>query len=745
MLASSGDGLTSSSVADKIAGRALYVRDMFGSGVAAAGIVRSPYPHARIVSIDASKALAMPGVLGVLTGDDFEGLLLGSEIADEPVLTRERAHYVGDHVAAVVAEDEDTLRRALEAIEVTYDLLPAAFTPEEALTLGVAIHDTCPDNVAHGFSISHGDWDAAAAGVAVWAEGEYEIAPVQHAYMEPHAALVRYQPDCITLYAPVHAPYRVREEYESWVERWEERFEIKTPTIGGAFGAKYEHPMHMICAEFAHRLRRDVGMVFSRREDFLAARPRVDMKLRVRIGAARDGRLLAKEAEIIANNGAYTLHGPSVLLAVAMRMDNLYRFSAVRASARLVYTNTCPTECFRGFGDPEAAFAQEQLVDEIARRLGIDAVEIRRRNAVAEGDVTIHGWKISSSGFAPCLAAIEEKLHEARSGSEDDDEAGRFRFGYGLSSGMHVISNRGRSASDFARARLAVGSDGQLSLYCAEVDVGCGTPRVLAILAAPVLGIPPESIRVVLGDTEFCPYGLGSFASRTVFFAGNATLDAAHQLKRRLEDLRGEFQLRGASMKEVAAAADARGRLDELDITAEYEPEDVEVPDDSGHGNRSPAYTFAVHACKVAVDTWTGRVTVEKYWAAHDTGTVLNPPGARGQVYGGVLQGLGHALSERMVRSGDGLMVNPSFLDYRIPTALDSTDIEVIFTDTFDPGGPLGAKSIAEPPIIPVAACVANAIRDAIGVRVDRMPMDPETVYQAIQGAFSTQHVDSAD
>ncbi len=737
-----------SSLREKVSGQAQYAGDLIGRGVAVAGVVRSPLPHARVVSIDPSRALAIPGVLAVLTGADFIGIRLGSEIADERVLVDDRARYVGDHVAAVAAEDEDSLRLALAAVDVAYEPLPAALTPDEALALGSPIHEEHPDNVAYKVEAVRGDWDREVAQVALWAEGDFDIRPVHHAYMEPHSIFARYEPGVVTLYTATHSPSKIQEEYEPWVKRGEERLEIRTPAFGGAFGAKYEHPLHLICAEFARRLRRDVGLVLSRREDFLAARPRMDMRLRVRIGADSDGQLLAKSADVLANNGAFSLHGPSLLLAATTRMDNLYRYRAVRSTGRLVYTNTSPTECYRGFGDPEAAFAQEQLIDELARRLGLDPFEIRRRNAVGDGEVTVHGWRVTSTGFAQCLDAVQlgiarDRKEPATDPREVRGEEGRYRFGYGVAPGMHVTSNRGRAGKDFATVTIRVDSGGTPTLFSSEVDVGTGAGRVLARLAAGILGIEATEVKVVLGDTELGPFGLGSYASRTTYFAGNACIVAARSLEQLANRLRHELGIRAAGLPALAAELERLGRLDQLAVTGEFVTEDVAVPDASGFVNRSPAYTFGVHGCKVLVDTWTGQTKVLRYWAAHDAGTVLDLPGANGQVVGGIMQGLGHALSEESVLGPDGRVLNAGFLDYRIPTCLDSVPIEITFSDTYDPGGPLGAKSLAEPPIIPVAACVANAIRDATGVRLDRLPMLPETLLSALTLNASTQVVSS--
>ncbi len=358
-----------------------------------------------------------------------------------------------------------------------------------------------------------------------------------------------------------------------------------------------------------------------------------------------------------------------------------------------------------------------------------------------EGDETVHGWRIAVCGLTECLDAVEVAVAGKRDREDDTarsfggDRGGRYARGFGVAAGTHVISNRSAAPAegDRGRVRMRVTPEGRVELFSSEVEMGAGTVRVFAFLAAGQLGVEPGDVDVTLGDTELAPFGLGSFASRTTFFAGNAILDGGAKLRERIEALRSELSPPpGATLAGVAAGAAAAGRIGELEVVGEYVADGVEPHDGSWRGNVSPSYTFGVHACTVRVDTWTGRVEVLRYWAAHDAGTILNEAGARGQVYGGVLQGLGYALSEEVLMDEEGRVLNPGFLDYRIPTFPDRVPIEIIFAETYEKAGPLGGKSIAEPPIIPVAACVANAVRDATGTRMRRLPMEPETVYQAL-------------
>ena len=724
--------MTAPTLLDRIGGQAQYAADLLSEDDVVAGMARSPYPHARVDHIDASASLRVPGVLAVLTAADFDEVRLGHQRADEPVLTSV-ARYVGDGVAAVAATDANALVRGIEALKIDYTLLPHASTMDAALAAIAPIHEVCIDNIASRFAAERGDWDAVARNVAVWVEGTFESEAVPHAYLEPRATLVRKAGNCLELVTGSHFPTVMAEQYRPIVESWGSDFEIVTPATGGSFGAKWEHPSHLVCLMFAHRLNRNVGMVFTRREDMIAGRTRLAMRIHMRLGATANGELLAKETTLLADNGAYSAHGPRVTNAAAIRMDNLYRYSAIRADARLVYSNNLPSECFRGFGSPQSAFAQEQLIDALARRLNKDPVALRRANTVKPGATTIHGWRIGSCGIDDCLDTISKRLQEHRRNAQTATQP-RYRTGYGVAACIHGISNRGYDRRfDKAMVTLAVEADGKIRIGCGDVEIGCGTMDVLKVIVARELGIDDDRLRVVLGDTATAPYGLGSFASRTTFFDGRAAIDAS----RRFITACNGLALQLGAGREISTAdtidlALAQGRGPELAVTGVFEPTGVSVPDESGFGNISPAYTFGAHGCCVRVDLLTGKVVVEQYWAAHDAGEILNPVGAVGQVVGGVMQGLGFALAEVVAVDADGQMLNPGYLDDRVATFPDRVPVDVEFAAVYEDAGPAGAKTIAEPPIIPVAACVANAIRDAIGIRQYRLPMTPERVWRSI-------------
>jgi len=726
--------VTTPTVLDRITGRARYASDLAARNTVVAGFARSPYPHARVTGINTKGALKVDGVLAVLTPADFEGIKLGHQKADEPVLSL-LARYVGDGVAAVAATSPEALARGIDALEIEYQVLPHALTVDDALRLAVPLHESCADNIASAFLAERGDWDEVCARVTVWVDDTFETEAVPHAYLEPRSTLVRVHGDRLELVTGAHSPQELLQQYRPVVESWGTSLEVLTPAIGGSFGAKWEHPSHLVSLAFANRLGRDVAMVESRRDDMIAGRTRLAMRIRMRLGATADGQLLAKQTELWADNGAYSGHGPTVAMAAAIRMDNLYRFDATKAAAQLVYTNNVPSECFRGFGSPQSGFAQEQLMDRLARRLDLDPFELRRRNVTQTGDTTIHGWQIGSCGIKQCLDAVSVRLNTHRKQLVAPDEA-RYRIGYGSAACIHGISNRGYDKRfDGANVTLRVERDGTLRIGSGEVELGCGTVDVLKAVISRELGVDPDGLQVVLGDTQFGPFGLGSFASRTTFFAGRAALDACERLRTACTKLAADCGRTDATIPQAIGMAIAENRESELAVTGCYEPDEVSVPDDSGFGNISPAYTFGAHGCCVQVDTFTGKTTVLQYWAAHDAGKILNPSGAIGQVIGGVLQGIGLALAEVVAVDAEGRMLNPGYLDDRVATFPDAVPVDVVFVDTIEDAGPSGAKTIAEPPLIPVAATVANAIRDATGLRQQRLPMTPERVWQNLSAA----------
>lgn len=725
-------------VKDRSTGQSRYASDLVVPGTVVVGLARSPHAHALVKKINSDKAFGIPGVLGVLTADDFTGVALGHHIADEPILTN-HVRYVGEGVAAVAAADEAALIAGIAALEIDYDVLPHALNVDDALDLDVPLHDDCPDNIARRFASSPGDWEEASSRVVYWAEGTFDTSPVPHAYLEPRSCLVRVDGDDLELVTGTHAPSVLASHYAKIVQDWGATVVVTTPDIGGSFGAKWEHPTHIICLAFAHKLQSDVSMVMSRRDDMIAGRTRLGMRVKMRIGATAEGTLVAKETQVWADNGAYSLHGPPVMMATTVRGDSLYNYSAVRAEGQLVYTNTMPSECFRGFGIPQSTFAQEQLIDELAHKLGIDPVEMRRRNFIGSGDTSIHGWQVGSCGLDECLETVNERMQAFRECKlQQSDE--RYKIGYGLSASIHCVSNSGYDETlDLSNVIISVDPDGIICLASGEVELGCGTAEVLYRTVERELDISRDRLRVVLGHTASGPFGRGSFASRTSYFVAHAAIIACEKFTENCMKLVAELGLStNASVADIALLAVGKGRVSDLNTSGQYLPTGVDAADDAGYGNISTAYTFAVHGACVKVDTLTGKTTVEQYWAAHDAGTIVNPQGAIGQVIGGVVQGIGMALTESVSINAEGQLLNPGYLDDRVATFPDAPQVDVFFPATYEKSGPKGAKTVGEQPIIPVAGCVANAIFDATRKRQYALPMTPEQVWNSLNGVDET-------
>ncbi len=758
---------------DKVRGRTRYAADMTLPGQLYGRILRSPVPHGIIRRIDTSRALKVPGVRAVITAADLppngpEGkgrVPFGPYVDDWEILCSDRVRYIGDEVAAVAAVSEEAAAEALELIEVEYEPLPAVFDMHEALEPGAPVlWPERPGNIASRFDIARGDLDAARRKAHLVLEERYSTNRIYHAYLEPIAVLAEAHPgDRYTLIAPTHIPYKARVTYARGLGIDPGKIRLIVPPMGGSFGAKYELNVCMIAMLLARKTGRPVKMVFDRAEDAAAGHHRPPLHFDIRLALDRDGRFLSKEVRIVATAGARTMWTPPVVATAAHRIDALYHFEAVRAEALLVYTNTSPTTCMRGFGNAEMLFAFEQMVDQAAEELGIDPVEIRKRNAVRAGDVTIHGWRIGSSALEECLdrVALLSGFSRRKPAPRHPPASGKAR-GLGLAIGHHVSGYRPILAEyDGSAAWVRLDMDGRLSVAVGEPDIGQGLNTVVAMIAADELGVSPSEIDVMPVDTAHSPAAVGTLGSRATIMAGAAVKAAARDFKKKLLAFAGEllgadpgelvlergrvlWRRGGGESGEREGGPGASLTLAELGRRwaaahtgsplvgqGSYRPETV-LPGPDKYGNPSPAYPFAAHVAEVEVDVETGAVEVVNYWAVHDSGRIINPSTATGQVQGGVAQGIGWALMEDVAIRG-GRVENPNFLDYRIPGFQDVPPMTVEFVGESEPNSPTGVKSLGESALNPVLPAIANAVYNAVGVRIHDAPLTPEAVWRAIQ------------
>ncbi len=739
---------------DKVLGRTVYASDLRLPGMLTGRILRSPHAHARVVSVDVSQAAALPGVGAVIHAGNVTQREFGYG-ADNVPLKGDRVRCAGDEVAAVAAVDAATAERALELIEVQYEVLPAVFDPHLALEPGAPlVHGERTDiagNVSMRWDFDHGDVDAAAREAAVVVEGTYSSPLSAPASIETHVCLARFDSEeRLEVWTGVHMAFMYRRALAECLELDWRDITVHQPPIGGSFGGKIDiDPIDFITVLLARAARAPVRIHFSREEEFAGSRVRQPMHFRLRTGADLDGRLLFRDAEIVSDNGAYNAWGSHALLVVMQTVSSLYRVPNCRVRSRVVYTNKAYGGSVRGFGNPEATFAVEQQTEEVAEALGMDPIELRLRNANQAGDVTPQGMRITSCGLAECLQAVRrESGWDARRGRMRDR-----RRGLGAAAFIHVGGGARIYPSDGCGSILKIDEAGRVTLITGASELGQGSETVLAMVTAETLGIPLAAVRVLNDDTELKPWDVGAHASRTTFVAGNSARIAARELREKLLETASEMleadpsdlvvedgviSVAGSPGRSVDYARAVRRRLlrkggSMLMATSFYDPP-TQPQDPAFVGNISAAYGFGAHVAEVEVDVETGLVQLLDLWCAHDVGRALNLAGVEGQIQGGAVMGMGLALTEEL-GIGDGHVLQPSPREYGMLTALGAAPIHISLVETIDPEGPFGAKGVGEAGLIPVAAAVANAVADATGIRPRSYPLTPWKVLEWLQEA----------
>ncbi|MFN7085982.1 MAG: xanthine dehydrogenase family protein molybdopterin-binding subunit, partial [Burkholderiales bacterium] len=732
----------------KVTGAAQYVADFRLPGMLHAAVLRSPHPHARIVAIDVSAAQRMPGVKAVVTGDDTAKRKWGAFRPDLYPLAIERVRYVGDEVAAVAATDPETARAAVDAIRVEYEVLPAVLSLDQALAPGAPlVHDDAPGNVAHQFNFERGDVDAGFKASDVVVEGTWESARQWHAALETIGCVAQWTGERVTLWCNTQTPFLARGRYAVALGLPESRVRVIQTEVGGGFGGKSgDDNASVICALLAKKAGKPVRLVHTREEEFLASHPRMPMRYWVRLGFRKDGRVMAKEIKMWADNGAYTGKSQAILGAATVRHDALYKYPCARADSTLVYTNLVPTGAFRGFGNPSADWAVEQAWDIAAEKLGIPVVDLLRMNAVEPGDVSPHNHKITSCELKQCIDKTAQMIRWRE--KQQAKQPGR---GLGMGCSVHVNGRRSFGDWDGSSAIVRLNEDGRATVITGEGEIGQGNLTVLRQIAAEALGLPYESIDITRPDTDVHSHALGALASRLTYVAGNAVKNAAAAARRQLmaaaagqfdlpaEELtiiNGEIGPRGgpeSAFKPVAAVVRAsiyqRDGQPIVGVGSFDNPSDF--PDHSRYGNESGAYNFVAQAVEVEVDRGTGQVKLLEVASTVDCGTVIHPAAAAGQVQGAVTQGIGLAMVEYFDWY-NGMPSDPQFKDYPIPSAAMLPEQHVAFADSYEPSGPYGAKGLGEIGLDAIPAAIANAVADAVGVRITELPITAEKIHRAL-------------
>ncbi|MBI4790290.1 MAG: molybdopterin-dependent oxidoreductase [Chloroflexi bacterium] len=748
---------------DKATGRAEYGHDIHLPGMLHGKILYAGVPHARILSIDASRAKKLPGVKAVLTGADDPAYKFGYA-GDNTALKQDKVRCRRDEVAAVAAVDEETAEEALELIKVEYEELPAVFDPVEALAEGAPrIHADKRNNLFTRYDYSHGDADRAFDAADVVVEGDYELPYVTHAAMETAFVLAAYDfQGRLTLWSTTQIPFLLQRDLATALGIPGRNIRVIQPAIGGAFGRGLDvYPFEPIAALLAKASGKPVRVAFTREEEFHASAVRQPARVHIRSAAQRDGTLWAREARMVLDAGAYISWGAVTPLVMMETVASLYRVPHAHFVADVVYTNNLPTGAMRGYGNPQSTFFVEAQMDELAEKLGMDPVEFRLMNANLPNTETPQGLKITSCGLRECLTEAAERIGLGKPKTQIPNPKSQvehpisnlqspIRRGKGIAATLNVGGGARIYRSDGCGATVKVDDFGRVVLVTGSTEIGQGSETALAQIVAECLGVCMEDVSVINSDTSVKPWDVGTHASRTTFIAGNAAWLAAKDAKR---------QILEAAAKMLGVAPDAleiRGRLvygpDEKSIAFDkvvrsmhyreggavvigngwYDPPTKLVDKDTYKGNISAAYGFGAQAVEVEVDIETGRVRVLKIVAAHDVGRAINPMYVEGQIEGGIQMGIGYALTEEL-QVREGRVLNPTFLDYRVPTALDMPQIETVIIETTDPEGPFGAKGVGEMGGTPTAPAIANAIYDAIGVRLHQVPMTGERVLRALK------------
>ena len=775
---------------DKAAGKALYIQDLQRPGMLYGKIKFSAHPHARILNIDTSKAEKLPGVKAVITAYNTPEIRIGF-MRDNFALKKGKVRQYRDEVAAVAAIDPDVASQAIDLIEVEYETLPGVFSTQEAMEKGAPlIHETDPqgrprenNQLPLQFHHESGDLKAGKKLAKYIAEGEFSTPLVQQSCMGTAGCIAEFDMNSnLTIWAKTQIPFLAQRDFNQALSSMGLRGKntrVILPAIGGAFGSGLDtHAYEYIAILLAFNTGRPVKIVYTRDEEFTNLSPRQSSNIKIIQGCDKNGKLTFRHVEVLLDNGAYTSWGATYPSVMMLPATSLYRVGNVYFDAQLVYTNNTYCQAMRGYGNPELNWALENNMDELAEKAGIDPFDLRLINCNKPDETTPMGLKVSTCGLKECIESVASKLDWKKSRSQQGK-----RRGVGMASLIHVGGGGRIYRSDGSGLILKLDDFGNVNAYCGGVEMGQGLHSVLTLGIAEALGVHPDKVFINPTDTGTCPWDVGTHASRGAFMACNTAIMAARKLREQIfkhaEELYPQlaaknlkkFQKKNTEYKppdfniKKAAKLDGFNMVDgfvfikdapsepwmqiELGallraihfreqgqmLTAEvfYDPPN-ELPDfEKGYGNISATYAYGTQGAEVEVDTETGEIRILRIVAAHDVGRVLNPLALKGQIYGALAQGVGYALYEE-IKSEQGLIMNPNFRDYKIPTVYEMDfPIELDLIETNDKFGPFGAKGVAEPGLVPTAPAIANAIYNAIGVRIRDLPITPEKVLAALK------------
>lgn len=738
----------------KTTGQTLYAGDIVLPRMLHCKLLRSPHPHARIRSVTTTAALQQSGVVAVITGRDLStkyGVLGASE--DEVALASYKVRFVGDPIAAVAARDEETAEAALHHIQVAYEPLKPVMSIADGVKAPAdePVHDYGEyDNIQKLVALEFGDPARGFAEAALIQEDSFFYSGNTHLALEEHATVAHCAPDGkLTVWTSTQTPHYVHRTMARCLDMPPSRIRIIAPPTGGGFGGKAETFQHELAvAKLALITGRPVKIVLTREEVFYVHRGRHPVLMRVKTGVKQDGTITAMDFESVLDGGAYGSYGVITTYYTGAEQTVTYAIPAYKFQAARVFTTKPPCGPKRGHGTPQPRFALEVQLDKIAVKLGLNPLDLRLRNLVKPYTKTANHLAVTTTGLQACLEAVAER-------SRFREHYGQLPLGKGLglaASAYITGASRPIYANKMPHSGVQIQLDrgGGVTVFSGSTDIGQGSDSILAMIVAEELGVSLEDIHVVTSDTALTPVDLGSFSSRVTLMAGNAAIAAARKLKKMLfataaQVLRVPVDRLLACNNVVACMDDGTRRLSFADLVKLTEAQygtltavgSYTPPHRGGHYKggavgSSPAYSYTACVAGVQVDPETAELTVEKIWLAHDVGQAINPLLVTGQIEGSVYMGLGEALMEEQDFRRT-LLKAPSMLDYKSPTCLETPDIESIIIDTVDPDGPYGAKEAGQGPLLPVIPAVANAVYDAVGVRIDETPITPEKIFKALQ------------
>jgi len=746
-----------------VTGQAKYVFDLTLPNMLIGKMIRSPHPHAKIISIDTSKAESLPGVKAIVTAKDTHQIKFGSNeyffphTTDQLPLEAEKVRYIGDEIGAVAAVDEKTANEALSLMDIQYEELPAVFEMSDAMKPSAPQIHNVMNNIGVILPVNIGNADRALKESDYVREDTFSLTSAAHCCLEPHVCIGQWETftDKITLWASTQAPFKIREALSKTLKMDLNNIRVIKLAVGGGFGGKLEMlPMDFSACLLSKKAGgRPVKICYSREEEFSFSRRKHPMIYKLKSGVKKDGTLMAITGEVIADGGAYCSYGPTIMAASMMRIFMVYKIQNFRISGYRIYTNNPISGAIRGFGGVQSGFAVESHIDLLARGIGMDPVQFRLKNITSPNMTTANKMFLTSNGLKEC---IEESTKAAewkkKYGNEKYGKKNYLRRGIGIGLAADVMGSKMYKSHESAGSIVKIEEDGSVYLFTGAADTGQGSNTALSQIAAQALGVSYARIKCKAADTEITPFDTGSFASRVTFISGNATLRAAHDAKMQILDVvsretKKDLHDLDIAAEEVIQKSDKQVLMNfdkALDLCysfnygeqiigrGSYNPKTTPVDFRTGEGNVSGAYSFEAQIAEVEVNIETGEVKVIKMWDAHDVGKAINPSSVESQIEGSIAMGIGYTFYENLIFK-NGRVVNPNFANYRLPRVRGTVPVETILIETIDPNGPFGAKGMGEAALLPTAAAIANAVHDAIGVQIKDLPITPAKIIKALK------------